>query len=116
MCDSKVLLAIFDRLDEQGRQSLLDYAAFLAARHGVDTEAPAEIPEPTPLPRPENESVVKAIKRLSASYSMIDRSKILNKTSALMAEHVMQGRSAADVIDDLEALFAREYRKLKQAE
>ncbi len=104
---------IFARLNEEGRRSLLDYATFLLARHGVE-EAEA-IPEPERVPRPENESVVKAIKRLSASYSMVDRGRILHKTSALMAEHVMQGRAAAEVIDDLEALFEREYQKLKEA-
>jgi len=110
------LVGLFERLDGQGRQSLLDYAAFLVERHGASEAAPAPIPEPNLVPRPDNESVVKAIKRLSTSYFMVDRGRILNQTSALMAEHVMQGRAAAEVIDDLEALFEREYQKLKTSQ
>jgi hypothetical protein len=34
---------------------------------------------------------------------------MLNETSSLMAAHVLNGRPARDVIDDLEALFARHY-------
>ena len=106
------LLETFDRLDAQGRQSLLDFAAFLAERHALP---PTEqgLPEPALLPRPDNESVVKAIKRLSASYSMLDRSSIFHPSSALMTEHIMHGRPAAEVIDDLERLFEREYQKLR---
>ena len=110
------LQRLFARLDDEGRRSLLDFAAFLVERHGVSEAAPTAIPEPNLVPRPDNESVVKAIKRLSTSYFMVDRARILNKTSALMAEHVMQGRAAAEVIDDLEALFEREYLKLKETE
>jgi len=29
-----------------------------------------------------------------------------------MAQHIMQGRPASDVIDDLEVLFLDQYRKL----
>ena len=105
-----VLLERFDDLDEVGRQMLLDYAEFLQTKYAAP-EAQS-IAEPELIPRPDNESVVKAIKRLTASYSMIDRSAILHETSALMAEHVMQGRKANDVIDDLEALFERQYKKL----
>ena len=111
--EAEQLLGLFERLDGQGRRSLLDYAGFLVERHGAPEAAPATIPEPNLVPRPDNESVVKAIKRLSTSYFMVDRGRILNQTSALMAEHVMQGRAAAEVIDDLEALFEREYQKLK---
>ena len=110
------LQRLFARLDDEGRRSLLDFAAFLVERHGVSEAAPTAIPEPNLVPRPDNESVVKAIKRLSTSYFMVDRARILNKTSALMAEHVMQGRAATEVIDDLEALFEREYLKLKETE
>ncbi len=109
------LLASFDRLDEQGRQSLLDYAAFLLQRHAAPASEPG-VPEPELLPRPEGESVVKAIKRLSSSYFMLDRSSIFHQTSALMSEHILQGRPADEVIDDLEQLFAREYQKLTETQ
>jgi hypothetical protein len=55
--------------------------------------------------------VVKAIKRLSESYFMLDKDHMINETSALMAQHIMQGRAAAEVIDELEAVFSRHYQK-----
>ncbi len=108
------LLALFERLDEQGQCSLLDYAGFLVERHGL-AEPQSGIPEPELSPRPENESVVKAMKRLSAGYFMLDRASIFHQASALMTEHIMQGRPAGEVIDDLEALFLREYQKLTES-
>jgi hypothetical protein len=52
------------------------------------------------------------MKRLSATYHMLDKSKLLNETSALMAQHVMQGRPAHEVIDELEVVFELHYRRL----
>jgi hypothetical protein len=49
---------------------------------------------------------------------MLERSgALLNDTSSLMAGHVLHGRPAAEVIDELEALFARyfaEHRERRQ--
>jgi hypothetical protein len=110
--DADILQERFGQLSAEGKQALLDYAEFLLDKYG---EAPDEtLPEPEPIPRPDDESVVKAIKRLSSSYFMVDRSSILHETSALMAEHVMQGRAAVEVIDELEVLFERQYKKLQE--
>src|SRR5688572_13687778 len=105
----KRLLALYAKLDAQDQKTLLDLAEFLAGR---ESQAPEDIPPPIAIPRPERESVVKALKRLSSSYPMIDTAVLLNETSALMAQHVMQGRTAPDVIDELEALFENRYRQL----
>ena len=94
------------QLPESQAQALLDYAEFLLARYGG---APADDPPLRDLPRPPNESVVAAIKRLRASYPMLDATKLLNETSVLMSEHVLRGRAAADVIDALEQLFRRHF-------
>lgn len=105
------LLGLFRRLPAAERDTLLAFAEFLSARRceaGTDPEA---VPVPEPLPRPETESVVAAIKRLSAVYHMLDRSKMLHETSALMAQHMMQGRAAVEVIDELEVVFRRHYEK-----
>lgn len=67
-------------------------------------------PEPTPQPRPERESVIAAIRRLTLTYPMLDRGPMLHQTAALMSAHVLHGRSAAAVIDELEALFLRQYQ------
>ena len=94
------LLAQFRALAEREQQTLLDFAEFLAQRGA----APAELSEPRVIPRPKRESVVKAIKRLSETYPMLDKAEMLNQTSVLMGQHIMHGRAAAEVIDELEAL------------
>ena len=68
--------------------------------------------EPKEIPRPREESVVAAIRRLSETYYMIDKSVLLSETSGLMSAHIMQGRPAEAVIDELEALFSNHYEKL----
>ncbi|NOX76454.1 MAG: Crp/Fnr family transcriptional regulator [Gammaproteobacteria bacterium] len=103
----KKLLTFFKRLVESDRQSLLAFAEFLCSREKAESAGP--VPEPQPIPRPEGESVVAAIKRLSATYPMLDRPELLNESSVLMTQHVMQGREAGDVVDELEVLFRRFY-------
>lgn len=106
----KKLLAVFKQLADEERETLLAFGEFLADRA---VERPAEpIPEPRHIPRPEKESVVAAIKRLSETYSMLDKPQLLNKASALMTQHVMQGRDVNEVIDEMEALFLRFYEEL----
>ena len=104
----KRLREILGELPETQAVALLEYAEFLAARYS----GPKEVTAPLDIPRPEKESVVKAIKRLGATYPMIDRSKMLNETSVLMTQHVISGRDAAKVIDELEVLFRRHYEKI----
>ena len=105
----KELLERFRRLSEEDAATLLAFAEFLAGRAAP---GPREIPAPTPTERPANESVVGALKRLSASYHMLDKAKILNETSTLVAQHVMQGRDVIEVIDELEIVFHRHYERL----
>ncbi len=115
--DERRLLRLCRKLDAGSRRSLLDFAEFLADR-ASDTpaatgDAQLPIPEPAPERRPADESVVAAIKRLRRGYPMLDSGTMLEETSALMAQHVLQGRDAASVIDELEALFERRYAALK---
>ncbi|MGV6857870.1 MAG: Crp/Fnr family transcriptional regulator [bacterium] len=105
--DEKKLLKAFKKLDKTSRQSLIDFAEFLATRHGEEKE-PVE-QEPLDIPRPESESVVKAIKRLSATYPMIEKSLLFNDTSLLMSRHILQGAPACEVIDELEVLFRNHF-------
>lgn len=93
-------------LDEADRQSLLAFAEFLAARSRPQM-GPAV--EPESIPRPDRESVVAALRRLSKTYHMLDKSKVLHESSGLMSQHIMQGRDAVEVIDELEAVFRRYY-------
>jgi hypothetical protein len=105
--EDKRLLKHYRALSEAGRTSLLDYAEFLSTR---DAGRAAEVSQtPLDMPRPEEESVVKAIKRLMATYPMLARDKLLNDTSALMTQHVVHKHPAVEIIDQLEALFRRNY-------
>ena len=106
----KKLLRLFGELAPGQRETLMAFAEFLHAQGNAER---AEIGEPQPIARPERESVVGALKRLSATYPMVDKGKMLNETSVLVAQHVMEGRAAAAVIDELEVLFERHYLRLK---
>jgi len=109
---AEILKQIFDRLPEQDRKTLLDFAEFLAAR------APAPKPvitEPLAIERPEEESVVSAIKRLNKTYPMVTRTSVFHQTSELMSQHLLSGRKAPDIIDELEALFQQHYQEFIEA-
>jgi hypothetical protein len=106
--EGKKLLRLFRELSPARQAALLEYAEFLAGRDATEG-LNAVSQEPVPIPRPEQESVVKAIQRLMASYPMLDRNKLLHETSAQMTRHVMQGIPAVKVIDELELIFLRQY-------
>lgn len=109
--DQQQLLDFYTCLDPQQRQTLLSFAAFLASQESAVSVQEEEAPhKPKQIDRPQQESVVKAIKRLSASYFMLKREQLLDETSSLMMAHMMQGREAKQVIDELEVLFARHYQ------
>lgn len=103
------LLSLFQSLDDSHQDTLLAFASFLVSRHVPVLDK--TLPEPQLFPRPEQESVVKALKRLKASYFMLESDVLLHASSALMTEHIMQGRPASEVIDDLEQLFANTYQQ-----
>lgn len=106
--EGKRLLRLFRDLSPARQAALLEYADFLAGRDAA--EGLNAVPQqPVQIPRPEQESVVKAIQRLMASYPMLDRNKLLHETSAQMTRHVMQGIPAVEVIDELEIIFRRHY-------
>ncbi len=114
--DQQRLLRLFKQLSPAEQRSLLDFAEFLAMREAQQaTQPPPADLRPANIPRPPTESVVAAIRRLSKTFPMLDREALLHETSALMTAHVMQGRPAADVIDELEAVFRRHYRQVKSA-
>jgi len=102
----KKLLEFYHRLPADQAETLLAYAEFMAERFGQVDEISED---PQNIPRPEQENVVAAIKRLSATYPMLDKGKVFNDASSLMSQHIIQGREAVEVIDELEALFKQEY-------
>lgn len=107
------LVKHYRALGPADRDTLLAFGEFLTSRNAIHRQEAVAPPEPTPIPRPQEESVVGAIKRLSRQYYMLDRSAMLNDTSALIGTHVLQGRPAGKVIDELEALFARHYAEYR---
>ena len=108
----KRLIEILEQLPAEQARALLDYAEFLCERHGVAPESGT----PVPIERPAEESVVRALKRLRATYPMLDPARLLNETSVLMTQHVTQGRDAVEVIDELELLFRQHYQRLTGVE
>ncbi len=115
--EERKLAKLYARLDEGHRSSLMAFAEFLVERMNKQSAAAGPVPpqQPKSIPRPDKESVVAAIKRLAKTYDMLDRADMLNETSSLMTAHVMHGRAAKDVIDELERVFAEHYRRYQQS-
>ncbi len=107
------LIKLFKSLDDTSRESFLAFGEFLQSRSKNASEMTEVISEPVNIPRPEEESVIKAIKRLSATYPMVDKENILHPISDLMTSHMISGRSASEVIDDLQDVFSKEYESIK---
>jgi hypothetical protein len=108
------LARLYRSLTPEDQSALQAFAEFLVARRAAQPQETQGPLEPDLIPRPPKESVVGAIKRLSSSYFMLDRGAMLNDTSSLMGAHVLQGRPASEVIDDLEALFVRQYARYRE--
>lgn len=108
--EEKKLLELFRALPGQERATLLQFAEFLASRAAPPEP---EVLEPLPIPRPDDETVVRAIRRLMETYPMLDRGKLLHETSHYVTQHVIHGRPAAEVIGELEKMFADQFKRLK---
>jgi len=106
---SQSLVTIFEDLPEKDQITLFEFAEFLKSRA---PEPASKITEPLGLPRPEEESVVAGIKRLKKNYPMVPQKSMLNETSEFMMQHMVQGKSAKDVIDDLEKLFETKFKAI----
>ncbi|MCP3849929.1 MAG: Crp/Fnr family transcriptional regulator [Gammaproteobacteria bacterium] len=107
------LLNIFSDLDNNDQNSIISFAEFLMNNAKQDGRL-VVIDQPQEIPRPDDERVVAAIKRLSATYPMLKKNSLLNETAALMSEHILKGRAAKDVIDELEATFKIRYEDFCQ--
>jgi len=101
------------QLSEVHQQSVVDFAAYLVEQYPLDAVI-GEILDPEPIERPAEETVVGAMKRLKKTYYMLNTDALLNKASALMGGHLLQGRPAASVIDDLQDLFESSYKEYRQ--
>ena len=105
----KALLEKFNGLPAEQKQALADYADFLFERYG---KQPDPVPDqPLEIPRPENESVIKAIKRLSKTYPMLDTRELFEKTSSFMTRSLMHGEDDIVIIDEMEVFFEHHYQR-----
>lgn len=111
--EERKLLQHFRSLSLEQQHTLTDFAAFLAARAEASPARQPAPAQPIPIARPQTESVVKAIKRLTATYPMLDRAKLLHETASYMQQHLLQGKPAVEVIDELEVVFQRHYERFK---
>jgi len=109
----KRLDSLMNQLSVTHQQSIIDFASYLVEQYSLKSVSD-EILEPQPVQRPVDETVVCAIKRLKKTYYMLDTDGLLNKASALMGQHMLQGRAAKSVIDDLQHLFESSYEDYRQ--
>jgi len=107
--NTKSLIEIFESLDTERQASLFDFAEFLQSKGG---QVVKEMPDPVLIARPEVETVVGAIKRLKETYPMIDSMKVFSSASDLMTDHMVKGRDAVEVIDEMEKIFEDFYSKM----
>jgi hypothetical protein len=107
--NSQELIDLYEAMDEERKLSLSDFADFLYAKSGPVVK---EIPAPDDIPRPEKETVVGAVKRLKSKYYMVESMSVFSAASALMTDHMVKGRDAVEVIDEMEVLFEEAYAKL----
>lgn len=113
----KQLIDYYSSLSSSDKGNLLAFAEFLSQRvtlNNVDKELIDRTTQsqPVAIKRPETESVIKAIKRLTATYPMVEKENLLHSISDLITAHMMQGKKAEIVIDELEDLFLNAFEKL----
>ncbi len=106
---AKRLQNLFRQLTAQDQASLLSFAEFLQTRASTQVATHRSLPVPKIIPRPPEESIIAAIKRLSQCYYMLDKSKMLHETADLMTQYCLQGQELQGVIDSLEQVFSQHY-------
>ena len=107
--DGKSLIEIFETLDAERQASLFDFAEFLQSKGNLVSK---EVGDPLDIARPKKESVVGAIKRLKETYPMIESMAVFSSASELMTDHMVRGRDAVEVIDEMEKIFEDSYAKM----
>lgn len=110
----QALLKAFRQMTPTARCTLADFADFLSQRHPVVTTPVSE--QPLQVPRPVEESVIAAIRRLARTYPMLDSDNVFSAATTLMTRHVMGQQAAVEVIDELEVMFKARYDDLYREE
>lgn len=102
------MLAFYRRMDEDDQRALLRYAEFLSQAKKGESDSPVL---PDFIPPARDESVIGALKRLSASYPMLDKGNMLDQASLLVSEHLLQGRAKEEIIHEFDILFDQQYQE-----
>ena len=92
------------------QQAIVDYATFMVQQYKIQTPLEAGL-KPKAIARHEQETVIGAINRLKKTYYMIDSYTLLDETSSLMGQHILRGREASAVINELQSIFQVKYEK-----
>ena len=108
---SQQLTSLYESMDDERKLSLCDFADFLYARAAPVSK---EILPPEDVSRPQEETVVGAVKRLKIKYHMVESMTVFSAASSLMTDHMVKGRDVVEVIDEMEMLFESAYDKLLQ--
>ena len=98
------------QLGDEHRRAVVDYATFLVQQYNIENSVEAGL-KPKAIGRPDSETVIAAIKRLKETYYMLESDSLLDETSSLMGQHVLRGREASVVINELQSLFEAKYEK-----
>ena len=112
--EQRELLSLFKQLDQAEQQVLTRYARFLLADSGVVTSV-ASLQQPRGLTRPESETVMKALKRLSENYFMLDKDSLLHSCAGKVSDHLLHKRDSDKVIDEIEEIFNGHYESYKSS-
>lgn len=100
------LLHAWRGLDRARQATLVEFAEFLAERGAAPRSAQVA------TLRPQQETVLRAVRRLNASYPMLERARLLRPVGDLLSQHLVDGRAPDAVIDDLETLYANAHAAL----
>jgi hypothetical protein len=96
------LVTLFERLDDEGQRTLVEHAEFLVSRSASAEPAPTVVETGPP-----GERVLEAVRRLNRSYPGLRRAALLPQVGELLSQHLVDARAAAEVVAELEALYAR---------
>jgi len=104
------LNVLMSRLGDEHQQAVVDYATFLVQQYNMQTPVEGGL-EPEAIVRPERETVITAIKRLKKTNYMLDSDELLDGISSLMGQHILPGREASEVINQLQSMFQEKNEK-----
>ncbi len=107
---NRELDGLMSQLSGEHQQAVVDYATFLVQQYNFQPPVEAGL-KPEDITRPEQESVIAAIKRLKRTFYMLDTDLLLDETSCLMGQHILRGRKTSIVINELQSLFQAKYEE-----